>query len=204
MHEKGLMLMENERLKKQIEFLKEIDKIKQIFRQTLLMDGTRHEDDAEHSWHLAMMAMVLSEYAKEKVDVSHVIKMVLVHDIVEIDAGDTFVYDEKGYEDKEEREKKAAERIFNILPQDQANEIKALWEEFEERKTPDAKFASALDRMQPIIHNYYTNGHSWREHGVKSHQVLERNKIVGEIAPELWQFINDILEDSINKGYIER
>ncbi|MDN5317013.1 MAG: hypothetical protein PWR08_1137 [Thermoanaerobacterium sp.] len=196
--------MENERLKKQIEFLKEIDKIKQIFRQTLLMDGTRHEDDAEHSWHLAMMAMVLSEYAKEKVDVSHVIKMVLVHDIVEIDAGDTFVYDEKGYEDKEEREKKAAERIFNILPQDQANEIKALWEEFEERKTPDAKFASALDRMQPIIHNYYTNGHSWREHGVKSHQVLERNKIVGEIAPELWQFINDILEDSINKGYIER
>ncbi|MDK2805495.1 MAG: hypothetical protein PWQ94_659 [Thermoanaerobacterium sp.] len=198
------MLMENERLKKQIEFLKEIDKIKQIFRQTLLMDGTRHEDDAEHSWHLAMMAMVLSEYAKEKVDVSHVIKMVLVHDIVEIDAGDTFVYDEKGYEDKEEREKKAAERIFNILPQDQANEIKALWEEFEERKTPDAKFASALDRMQPIIHNYYTNGHSWREHGVKSHQVLERNKIVGEIAPELWQFINDILEDSINKGYIER
>lgn len=198
------MLMDNERLKKQIDFLKEIDKIKQIFRQTLLIDGTRHENDAEHSWHLAMMAMVLSEYAKEKVDVSHVIKMVLVHDIVEIDAGDTFVYDEKGYEDKSEREKKAAERIFNILPKDQADEIRALWDEFEERKTPDAKFASALDRMQPIIHNYYTKGHSWREHGVKSHQVLERNKIVSEIAPELWKFINDILEDSINKGYIER
>ncbi|ORX24567.1 phosphohydrolase [Thermoanaerobacterium sp. PSU-2] len=196
--------MENERLKKQIEFLKEIDKLKQVFRQTLLMDGTRHENDAEHSWHLAMMALVLSEYASEKIDVSHVIKMVLVHDIVEIDAGDTFVYDEKGYEDKAEREKKAAERLFNILPKDQAEEIKALWEEFEERKTKDAKFASALDRMQPIIHNYYTNGHSWREHGVKSHQVLERNKIVSEIAPELWQFINDILEDAINKGYIER
>lgn len=196
--------MENERLKKQIEFLKEIDKLKQVFRQTLLMDGTRHENDAEHSWHLAMMALVLSEYASEKIDVSHVIKMVLVHDIVEIDAGDTFVYDEKGYEDKSEREKKAAERLFNILPKDQADEIKALWEEFEERKTKDAKFASALDRMQPIIHNYYTNGHSWREHGVKSHQVLERNKIVSEIAPELWQFINDILEDAINKGYIER
>ncbi|MFU0782827.1 MAG: 5'-deoxynucleotidase YfbR and related HD superfamily hydrolases [Thermoanaerobacterium thermosaccharolyticum] len=196
--------MDNERLLKQIEFLKEIDKIKQVFRQTLLIDGTRHENDAEHSWHLAMMAIVLSEYANEKIDVSHVIKMVLVHDIVEIDAGDTFVYDEKGYEDKSEREKKAAERIFNILPKDQAEEIRALWDEFEERKTPDAKFASALDRIQPIIHNYYTNGHSWRKHGVKSHQVLERNKIVSKIAPELWKFINDILEDSINKGYIER
>lgn len=196
--------MDNERLIKQIEFLKEIDKIKQVFRQTLLIDGTRHENDAEHSWHLAMMAIVLSEYASEKIDVSHVIKMVLVHDIVEIDAGDTFVYDEKGYEDKSEREKKAAERIFNILPKDQADEIRALWDEFEERKTPDAKFASAIDRMQPIIHNYYTKGHSWREHCVKSHQVLERNKIVSEIAPELWKFINDILEDSINKGYIER
>ncbi|MEG6570172.1 HD domain-containing protein [Thermoanaerobacterium thermosaccharolyticum] len=196
--------MDNERIKKQIEFLKEIDKIKQVFRQTLLIDGTRHENDAEHSWHLAMMAMILSEYADEKIDVGHVIKMVLVHDIVEIDAGDTFVYDEKGYEDKPEREKKAAERIFNILPKDQADEIRALWDEFEERKTPDAKFASALDRIQPIIHNYYTNGHSWRKHGVKSHQVLERNKIVSKIAPELWKFINDILEDSINKGYIEK
>ena len=196
--------MDNERLIRQIEFLKEIDKIKQIFRQTLLIDGTRHENDAEHSWHLAMMAMILSEYADEKIDAGNVIKMVLVHDIVEIDAGDTFVYDEKGYEDKPEREKKAAERIFNILPKDQADEIRALWDEFEERKTPDAKFASALDRIQPIIHNYYTNGHSWRKHGVKSHQVLERNKIVSKIAPELWKFINDIVEDSINKGYIEK
>lgn len=196
--------MDNERLIRQIEFLKEIDKIKQIFRQTLLIDGTRHENDAEHSWHLAMMAMILSEYADEKIDAGHVIKMVLVHDIVEIDAGDTFVYDEKGYEDKPEREKKAAERIFNILPKDQADEIRALWDEFEERKTPDAKFASALDRIQPIIHNYCTNGHSWRKHGVKSHQVLERNKIVSKIAPELWKFINDIVEDSINKGYIEK
>lgn len=196
--------MDSDRLKKQIEFIVEIDKLKQIFRQTLIMDETRHENDAEHSWHLAMMAMLLSEYTNEKVDVCHVIKMVMVHDIVEIDAGDTFVYDEKGYLDKPDREKKAADRIFNILPDDQAKEIRALWEEFEERKTPDAKYASALDRMQPILHNYYTKGHSWKEHGVKSYQVLERNKIVSEIAPELWKFINEILEDSIEKGYIER
>ncbi|SNX53183.1 HD domain-containing protein [Thermoanaerobacterium sp. RBIITD] len=196
--------MDSDRLKKQIEFIVEIDKIKQVFRQTLLMDGSRHENDAEHSWHLAMMAMLLSEYTNEKVDVCHVIKMVMVHDIVEIDAGDTFVYDEKGYLDKSDREKKAADRIFNILPDDQAKEIRALWEEFEERKTPDAKYASALDRIQPILHNYYTKGHSWKEHGVKSYQVLERNKIVSEIAPELWKFINEILEDSIKKGYIER
>lgn len=196
--------MGNERLRKQIQFIVEIDKIKNVFRQTLIMNGKRHENDAEHSWHLAMMAMILSEYAKDEIDVYHVIRMVLVHDIVEIDAGDTFVYDEKGYLDKPEREEKAAERIFNILPKDQADEMRKLWDEFEARKTPDAMFASALDRMQPILHNYYTEGHSWKEHGIKSYQILDRNKIISKIAPKLWKMIQDIIEDSINKGYIER
>lgn len=197
--------MDNKRLKKQIEFIVEVDKIKKICRQTLLMDGSRNENDAEHSWHLALMAMVLSEYAPAKnLDLTRVIKMVLVHDLVEIDAGDTFCYDEKANEDKGEREQKAAERIFGLLPTDQEKEFRALWEEFEEGETPEARFAASLDRMQPLLSNYYTNGHTWVKYDVKYDKVVKRMEPIEESAPALWEYTLEILEDSIQKGYLKR
>jgi len=193
-----------DRLQKQIQFIVEIDKLKQIYRQTILMDGSRQENDAEHSWHLAVMAILLSEYAAEEgMDVLKVVKMVLVHDLVEIDAGDTFCYDEKGNLDKAEREQKAAERIFNLLPEDQAWEIKNLWEEFEERKTLEARFAAALDRVQPLLHNYHTQGHAWQKHGTTSEQVIDRCKYIGDGSPLLWEYIHGIIRESVEKGYLK-
>jgi len=197
--------MDKERLKKQIEFIIEVDKLKQIYRQTLLMDGSRNENDAEHSWHLALMAMVLHEYSPKKdLDITKVLKMLLIHDLVEIYAGDTFCYDEKANLNKAERELEAAERLFNILPPDQSQEFRALWDEFEERKTPEALFASSLDRIQPLICNYLTGGHTWVKYGIKSDKVLERNLLVKEGAPELWELVEEIVEDSIKKGILER
>lgn len=195
--------MDRDRIKKQIEFIVEIDKIKHVLRKTLLMDGSRHENDAEHSWHLGVMAILLSEYSNEKdLDVLRVIKMVLVHDIVEIDAGDTFCYDEKGALDKREREEKAADRIFNILPADQAREIRELWEEFEEGVTPEARFANCLDRLQPLLHNYVTCGRSWKEHGINRDRVLTRNRPIEEGSYQLWAYVEQLIEDSVDKGYL--
>jgi putative hydrolase of HD superfamily len=197
--------LDNERLLKQIEFIVEIDKVKQVFRQNVVIGTSRNENDAEHSWHLAVMAILLSEYAVEKeIDVLRVVKMVLIHDLVEIDAGDTFCYDEKGYEDKEEREQRAAKRLFNILPSDQAQEIRELWREFEELKTPEARFAACLDRIQPLILNYNTNGHTWKKPGVTSEKVLKRNELLQENAPLLWEYVRQVIEDSIQKGYLKR
>jgi len=196
--------MKNERLMKQIEFIIEIDKMKQIFRQNVVIGTTRNENDAEHSWHLAIMAILLSEYSSEKnIDILKVVKMAIVHDLVEIDAGDTFCYDEKGYEDKAEREQKAAKRLFNILPADQAEEIWNLWREFEELNTPEARFAACLDRLQPLILNYNTNGHTWQKPGVTSEKVMKRNSLLEENAPELWEYAKEIIEDSIRKGYLK-
>jgi putative hydrolase of HD superfamily len=192
-----------ERLAKQIEFIVEIDKIKHVFRKTLLINGSRYENDAEHSWHLAIMAILLSEYSNAKdLDVPRVLKMVLVHDIVEIDAGDTFCYDEKGALDKREREEKAADRIFNILPADQAREIRDLWEEFEECRTPEAKFANSLDRLQPLLHNYKTCGRSWKKHGISKERVIERNKPIQKGSRQLWAYVEKMIEDSVDKGYL--
>jgi len=196
--------MDNERLKKQIEFIVEIDKIKKICRQTLLMDGSRNENDAEHSWHLALMAMVLSEYFPHNLDLFKVIKMLLVHDLVEIDAGDTFCYDEKANEDKAEREQKAASRIFGLLPPDQEKEFRALWEEFEEQKTSEAQFAASLDRMQPLLHNYHTKGHTWVKYDVKYDKVIKRIQPLEKSSPVLWEYVLEILEDAIKKGYLKR
>lgn len=197
--------MDNERLRKQIEFIVEVDKLKQIYRQTLLMDGTREENDAEHSWHLALMAMVLHEHSSTKdLDITRVLKMLLVHDLVEIYAGDTFCYDEKGNLDKADRELIAAERLYSILPSDQSQEFRALWDEFEERKTPEALFASSLDRLQPLLCNYHTGGHTWVKYGIKSDKVLERNLLVKEGAPQLWELVEEIVEDSIRMGFLER
>lgn len=195
--------MDNKRLLKQIEFIVEIDKLKQILRQNVIIGTTRNENDAEHSWHLCVMAMLLSEYSSEKdIDVLKVVKMLLVHDLVEIDAGDTFCYDEKANEDKEEREKKAANKLFSVLPKDQSEEIMKLWREFEELETPESRFAACLDRFQPLILNYNTNGHTWQKPGVTSEKVLKRNSLLVENAPELWDYAKSIVEDSINKGYL--
>ncbi len=196
--------MSSERLLKQIEFITEIDKLKQIFRQNVVIGTKRNENDAEHSWHLAIMAVLLAEYSTDKnIDILKVIKLVLIHDLVEIDAGDTFCYDEKGYLDKDEREQKAADRLFNILPQDQAQEIFELWREFEEVNTPEARFAACLDRFQPLILNYNTNGHTWQKPGVTSEKVFKRNGLLEENAPELWMYFNEVVEDSIKKGYLK-
>lgn len=197
--------MDKERLKKQLEFIIEVDKLKQIYRQTLLMDGSRNENDAEHSWHLALMAMVLQEYSPKKdLDITKVLKMLLIHDLVEIYAGDTFCYDEKANLNKNQRELEAAERLFNILPPDQSQEFRDLWDEFEKRETHEALFAASLDRIQPLICNYLTGGHTWVKYGVKSHKVLERNLLVKEGAPELWKLVEEIVEDSIRMGILER
>jgi putative hydrolase of HD superfamily len=196
--------LDNERLLKQIQFIVEIDKLKQIFRQNVVIGTSRNENDAEHSWHLAVMAMLLSEYAVDNgIDIFRVVKMVLIHDLVEIYAGDTFCYDEKGNEDKLERERLAAKRLFNILPLDQANEIINLWIEFEEVKTSESCFAACLDRIQPLILNYNTNGHTWKKPGVTSEKVLKRNEILEKNAPNLWTYVKDTIEDSIKKGYLK-
>jgi putative hydrolase of HD superfamily len=191
------------RLTRQVEFLVEIDKLKHVFRQTWLMDRSRRENDAEHSWHLGILAILLSEYAADPtVDVLRVVKMILVHDLVEIDAGDTFAYDTVRAQDKYARECQAADRIFCLLPPDQAAEIRALWEEFEARETPEAKYAAALDRFQPILHNYFTQGKAWRQHGITAAQVLARNEHMAEGAPALWEYVQGLVRDAEAKGYV--
>lgn len=194
--------MNEERLKQQIEFIVEIDKLKQIFRQNVLIGTQRNENDAEHSWHLAVMAMLLSEYSNQSVDITKVIKMVLIHDIVEIDANDTFCYDEEAAKDKAERELRAAERLFNILPKDQAEEVWKLWREFEECKTPEARFAASMDRLEPLLLNYHTKGHTWQKPNVTSEKVFRRVEILKDSVPKLYEFVEKVLKDSIEKGYL--
>ena len=177
-----------ERLNKQAEFLLEIDKLKNIQRRTYISDGKRVENDAEHSWHLAIMSMLLSEYAEEDIDVLRVMSMVLIHDLIEIDAGDTYAYDAAGNADKEERELKAADRIFNILPKDQAEHIRALWDEFEANETPEAHFANMLDRFQPTMLNAASGGISWREHNIGESQIVKRNELSMLGSKRLWDY----------------
>ena len=192
------------RLAKQLEFIREIDKLKSVYRRTLLMDGTRHENDAEHSWHLAVMAVLLKEHANvPQIDLIRVVKMVLVHDIVEIDAGDTYCYDDKGNVDKVARERVAATRLFGILPGDQARELWALWEEFEARETPEAKYAAALDRVQPLMHNYHTHGVVWKKNGVRSGKVRERNRHVEEGSRPLWKFAEAMIQSAVEHGELD-
>ncbi len=191
------------RLGEQLRFITEIDKVKQVLRKTVVLDASRRENDAEHSWHLAVMALTMQEHAAEPVDLVKVIKMVLIHDLVEIDAGDTFAYDEVGALDKEERERKAADRIFYLLPKDQAAEIDALWTEFELRESPESKFAAAMDRFQPLLHNYLTEGVAWKKHGIRKSQVIERNKHIAEGSPALWDYAQLIIDDSVTRGYLK-
>ena len=195
--------METSRFEQQMRFLVEIDQMKNVLRQTLLADGSRRESDAEHSWHLAMYAMLLSEYAPEPVDISRVVRMVLVHDLIEIYAGDTFCYDKEGNRDKAAREAAAADRLYALLPADQAGEYRALWEEFDRMDTPDSRFAAALDRIQPIINNYLTKGHTWKLGHVTSAQVYERMAQVKSGLPEAWKVVEWIINTSIEKGFLQ-
>ena len=195
--------IENKKLQKQIEFAVEIDKMKLILRRNLVADGSKREDDAAHSWHLAVMAMLLEEYSAEKIDVNRVIKIALVHDLVEVYAGDTFAYDSKGYEDKEQREKDAAAKLFGMLDAEQGAEIRALWDEFEAAETPEAKYANAIDRIQPLLLNYLTNGHTWKLGGVTSAQVYKRMDILRTATPELWNIVEGVIKDSVEKGILK-
>ena len=191
-----------DRLARQLQFILEIDKLKSIYRRTYLVDGARHENSAEHSWHLAMLAMVLAEHANEPLDVSKVVRMVLVHDIVEIDAGDTYIYGEQG--DKEEREGLAADRIFGLLPPDQESEFRGLWEEFESGATAEARFAAALDRFVPQLHNYHTRGRSWQEHGITAERVLTRNEEMAQGSVILWEWTQTLIERAVAEGLLPR
>lgn len=191
-----------ERLKQQLDFLMELDKQKEIVRQTYLADGSRRETDAEHAWHLALMCMILSEYANEPIDVPKTILMVLTHDLVEIDAGDTYAYDTKGNETKRERELSAADRIYGLLPADQAAYLRALWDEFEAMETPEAKFANTLDKIQPVLLTDHADGKSWREHGVCLEQILTRNARTHEGSEILWEHIRKILKKNVDSGFI--
>lgn len=189
-------------LQQKIDFLKEVDQLKQVYRKSFLMDGSRNENDAEHTWHISLMAVILSEYAESNIDLLKVIKMLLIHDIVEIDAGDTFAYDEVGYLDKEEREQKAAERIFGLLPDEQKDHLIELWNEFEKQQSNEAKYASALDRMQPLLQNYYSKGSSWKANGITRNQVLKRNAIIKDASEQLWEYVCQLVEESVELGYL--
>lgn len=194
---------EGSKLEQQLDFILEVEKLKQVFRQTLLVEDKRQENDAEHSWHLALMALILEEHAAEPVDILRVVKMVIIHDIVEIDAGDTFAYDEAGQQGKQEREREAARRIFGLLAAEQAAELIELWEEFEARHTADARYANALDRFQPLLLNYHAGGDTWRRHGVRKDQVIERNRHISDGAPELWDYARVLIDRAVAEGVLD-
>ena len=192
-----------ERLDKQMEFILEAAKEKNIMRQTYIADGSRKENDAEHSWHLALMCYLLAEHANEPIDVARTMAMVLMHDIIEIDAGDTYAYDSAGNDTKRERELKAAERIFHLLPEDQAADVRGLWDEFEEGKTPEARFANTLDKVQPLLLNDRSGGESWREHGVSQEQVIRRNARTPEGSQKLWEYCLPLIAKNVKEGNLK-
>lgn len=197
--------MEKERLEKQFAFIREIDREKYIGRQTYLSDGKRKENDAEHAWHMAVMTLLLAEYANEKIDLLKTIAMLLVHDIVEIDAGDTYAYDEGAKKTQKQREEKAAERIYGILPEDQGEKLKKIWEEFEEGITPEARFARVMDNLQPMMLNAATDGKAWTEHGVSLSQILERNKNTHKGSEMLWEYaLEQWIRPNLEAGRIKK
>lgn len=184
-------------------FIMEADRLKGVLRRSYITDKSRRENDAEHTWHLMLMAVMLAEHANDKqLDLMKVLKMLVIHDVVEIDAGDTFAYDEKGHEDKFEREDAAARRIFGLLPVDQAQECYALWREFEERATPEAKYAAAIDRLQPMLLNFHTEGATWKENHITSKRVLHRNRMMEEGSRTLWEYAESLVTLAVERGYI--
>ncbi|KKO93265.1 phosphohydrolase [Sphingobacterium sp. Ag1] len=194
----------SDKLLKQIEFIKEIDKIKYVQRKTKLFNSDRPENDAEHSWHLALMAIVLSEYANEPVDLLKVVKMVLIHDIVEIDAGDTFIYDTEKNHSNTKAERLAAQRIFGILPKKQGEELIAIWEEFEAGQTPEAQFARAMDRLEPLLQNSSNNGGTWNEPGVNYKQVYAKKSVIKDGSTVLWEYAEKLIDAGVVLGILKK
>jgi putative hydrolase of HD superfamily len=192
-----------ERLAQQIRFIVEVDKLKEIFRQTVLINSRRAENDAEHSWHLCLIVITLAEHANwPGLDVLRVLQMLIVHDLVEIDAGDTFAYDTKAMADQHAREVVAADRVFGLLPVDQSREFRTLWDEFEARQTPEAKFAAAVDRFQPMLLNCHTEGAAWQRHGVTRDRVLARNAHVAEGSTALWAYAEKMIKETVAAGHL--
>jgi putative hydrolase of HD superfamily len=193
------------RLEHQMRFIIEADKLKEIFRQTLVTQSRRAENSAEHSWHFALMIIVLAEHSNHQpLDVLRILKMVLIHDLVEIDAGDTFAYDTKNLADQHEREARAADRIFGLLPPDQTTEFRALWDEFEAQATPEAKFAAACDRFHPMLLNCLTEGHAWRKHGITQDRVLARNAHVADGSKDIWAYAVRMIDEAVASGYLPK
>lgn len=195
--------MDWERFEKQKDFILEIDKEKNILRQTHLSGGGRRENDAEHAWHMAVMVWLLREYANEPLDLAKTMMMVLIHDVVEIDAGDTYAYDAAGKATAHDREEKAAERLFGLLPEDQGRELRALWEEFEEYETPEARFAHTMDNFQPMLLNDSNGGGDWKEHGIRRSQTEKRNEKTGTGSREIWEYMKTILDANVAKGSLK-
>ena len=191
-------------LLKQIQFIKEIDKIKYIQRRTCLLNSDRPENDAEHSWHLALMAIALSEHANKPVDILRVLKMVLIHDIVEIDSGDVFVYDKSKSHKNTEEEFAAAKRIFGLLPENQAKELFDLWKEFEDGETDDAKFAKSLDKLEPLLQNFSNNGGTWDKYNVTYNEVYTQKKSINKGSDTLWEYAENLLNESVDKGILKK
>ena len=196
--------MQTDILLQQIDFIKEIDKIKYIQRKTKLFNSDRNENDAEHSWHLAMMTLVLVQHSEVPVDVLKVLKMVLIHDIVEIDAGDIFIYDTAKNHSNTEEERKAAQRIFGILPKKQADEMLFIWEEFESGQTPEAKFARTMDRLEPLLQNISNKGGTWKEFGVDYSKVYEKKKVMKEGSTAIWNYAENLINESVEKCILKK
>jgi putative hydrolases of HD superfamily len=196
--------MQPNNLSKQVSFIKEIDKIKYIQRKTKLFNSNRPENDAEHSWHLAMMTIVLAEHSDTPIDLLKVIKMVLIHDIVEIDAGDTFIYDTQKSHTNTDNERMAAKRIFGLLPKEQADELIAIWEEFETGETNEAKFAKSMDRFEPLLQNTSNNGGSWKEFDVDYEKVYEKKKVIKAGSSSLWNYAENLIDESVDKGILKK
>ncbi|HZL11449.1 MAG TPA: HD domain-containing protein [Prolixibacteraceae bacterium] len=194
--------MQTDNLLKQISFIKEIDKLKYIQRKTKLFNSDRPENDAEHSWHLAMMTIVLAEHSDKPINVLKVLKMVLIHDIVEIDAGDIFIYDSTKSHTNTEEELKAAKRIFGLLPTEQAEECIAIWKEFEEGMTDEAKFAKAMDRFEPLLQNTSNNGGTWKEFNVSYQKVYEKKKAIKNGSTAIWDYADNLLNESVDRGIL--
>ena len=191
-------------LLKQIQFIKEIDKIKYIQRRTCLLNSDRPENDAEHSWHLALMAIALSEHANKPVDILKVIKMVLIHDIVEIDSGDVFVYDKSKSHKNTEEEFAAAKRIFGLLPENQAKELIDLWKEFEDGETDDAKYEKSLDKLESLLQNFSNNGGTWDKYNVTYNEVYTQKKSINKGSDTLWEYAENLLNESVDKGILKK
>ena len=194
--------MIDERLQQQLAFIVEIERLKRILRRTSLVGGDRRENSAEHSWHIAVAAMVLAEYTNAPIDLYHVLKMLLVHDIVEIDAGDTFAFDAVGMADKEAREETAADRLFGLLPDDQSHELRGLWEEFDARSTPEAKFANLADRLLPVLQNARNNGGTWAQARLDRTAVERRLEVIDDGSATIWAYVQSVLDEAVAQGMI--